>query len=83
MDSLWVRIKGRANIGDTVVGVCYRPPDQEEEVDEAFYKQLEVALPPPHSFLWGTSTILILVGKVTKPGTQGPGSSCSVLVITF
>ena len=26
-----------------VVDVCYRPPDQEEEVDEAFYKQLEVA----------------------------------------
>jgi len=26
-----------------VVDVHYRPPDQEEEVDEAFYKHLEVA----------------------------------------
>jgi len=25
------------------VGVCYRPPDQEEEVEEAFYRQLKVA----------------------------------------
>ena len=41
---MWVRIKERSSIGDTVVGVCYRPPDQEDEMDEAFYKQLEVAL---------------------------------------
>ena len=53
MDSLWVRIKGWAYIGDTVAGVCYRPPDQEEEVDEAFYKQLEVALPHPALVLMG------------------------------
>ena len=41
--SLWVRAKGQASMGDTAVGVCYRPPDQEEEVNEAFYRQLEVA----------------------------------------
>jgi len=28
-------------MGDTVVGVYYRPPDQEEEVDEALYRQLK------------------------------------------
>ncbi|KAM9168533.1 butyrophilin subfamily 3 member A3-like [Mergus octosetaceus] len=28
-------------MGDTVVGVYYGSPDQKEEVDEAFYKQLE------------------------------------------
>jgi len=44
---LWVRIKGRANIGDIVVDVYYRSPDQEKEVDEAFYKQLEEALQSP------------------------------------
>ena len=33
-DSLWVRIRGQPTVGDIVVGVCYRPPDQ-EEVDEA------------------------------------------------
>jgi len=30
-------------MGDIIVGVHYRPPDQEEEVDEAFYRQLQVA----------------------------------------
>lgn len=43
VESLWVRIKGWAGMGDTVVGVYYRSPDQEQEVDEVFYKQLEVA----------------------------------------
>ena len=31
-------------MGDTVAGAYYRPPDQEEEVDEAFYRQLQAAL---------------------------------------
>ena len=43
VESLWVRIKGQAGMGDTVLGVYYRSLDQEEEVDEAFHKQLEVA----------------------------------------
>jgi len=30
-------------MGDIIVGVYYRPPDQEEEVDEVFYKQLQTA----------------------------------------
>ncbi|GAB0188273.1 hypothetical protein GRJ2_001292600 [Grus japonensis] len=37
-ESLWVRIKGRAGTGDTIVGVCHRPPDQEDCTDEAFYR---------------------------------------------
>jgi len=41
--SLWVRIKGQVHMGDTVVSVYNRPSDQEEEVDEAFYRQLKVA----------------------------------------
>lgn len=32
-----------ANIDDSFVGVYYRLPDQEEEIDEAFYKMLEIA----------------------------------------
>ncbi|GAB0193231.1 mitochondrial enolase superfamily member 1 [Grus japonensis] len=56
--SLWVRIKGQANMGDAVVGVYYRPPDQEEEVDEAFYRQLEVA---------SQSQSLVLMGDFNDP----------------
>ena len=29
-ESLWVRIKGRAGTSGITVGVCYRPPDQED-----------------------------------------------------
>ena len=42
-ESLRVRIKKKTNTSDIVVSVCYRLPDQ-EEVDEVFYRQLEVAL---------------------------------------
>ncbi|KAK4832456.1 hypothetical protein QYF61_023503 [Mycteria americana] len=38
-ESLWVRIKEQTSMGDTVMGICYRPPDQEEEVDEALYRE--------------------------------------------
>jgi len=41
--SLWVRIKGQPHLGNVIVDVYYRPPDEEEEVVEAFYKQLKVA----------------------------------------
>ncbi|GAB0208910.1 hypothetical protein GRJ2_003356700 [Grus japonensis] len=42
-ESLWVRIKGRTGAGDIIVGVCYRPPDQEDRVDEALYRQIGAA----------------------------------------
>ncbi|KAJ7414022.1 hypothetical protein WISP_86763 [Willisornis vidua] len=57
-ESLLVRIKGQANMGDTNVGVYYRPPDQEEEVCMAFYGQLEIAL-------W--SQALVLLGNFNHP----------------
>jgi len=31
-------MKGKANKADILLGVCYRPPNQDEEADEAFYK---------------------------------------------
>jgi len=40
------------------VGVYYRPPDQEEEVDEAFYKQLQAA---------SQSQALVLVEDLNHP----------------
>ena len=39
VESVWVRIKVKANKTDTVMGVCYRPPNQEEEVDKTLYRQ--------------------------------------------
>ena len=40
VESLWVRISGKANKANILVGVCYRLPNQDEEMDETFYKQL-------------------------------------------
>ena len=43
VESLWVKIRGRANKADILVGICYRPPNQDEETDEVFYEQLAEA----------------------------------------
>ena len=38
---MWIKIKDWYSKGHLVVEVCYRPPDQEEAVDEAFLLQLQ------------------------------------------
>ena len=43
VESLWGRIRGQSSAGKIVVGVCYRS-GQEDQVDEAFFQQLEKAL---------------------------------------
>uniref|UniRef100_K7F1Q8 Reverse transcriptase domain-containing protein n=1 Tax=Pelodiscus sinensis TaxID=13735 RepID=K7F1Q8_PELSI len=57
VESLWVRFKG-ANSSDVVVGVCYRPPNQVDEVDEAFFEQLSEA---------SRSQALVLMGDFNHP----------------
>ncbi|KAK4826301.1 hypothetical protein QYF61_007148 [Mycteria americana] len=58
VECLWVRIRGKANKADIVVGVCYRPPNQDEETDELFHKQLGEA---------SRSLALVLVGDFNLP----------------
>ena len=43
VESSWVKIRGRADKADILVGICYRPPNQDEETDEVFYEQLAEA----------------------------------------
>jgi len=43
VESLWVRTGERDNKRNLVVGVYYRPPDQEELIDEVFFLQLQEA----------------------------------------
>ena len=58
VECLWVRIRGKACRGNILVGICYRPPNQDKEMDEAFYEQLaEVARLP----------VLIFVGDFNFP----------------
>ncbi|KAK4810800.1 hypothetical protein QYF61_008773 [Mycteria americana] len=59
VECLWVRVRGKGNKADITVGVCYGPPNQDEEADEIFYKQLgEVS----------RSLALVLVGDFNSPG---------------
>jgi len=64
VESFWVRIKGQAHTGDITVGVYYRPPDQDEEVDEAFYRQLKGA---------SQSQALVLMGDFNHPDISWEG----------
>ena len=58
VECFWVRIRGKANKADIMVGVCYRPPNQDEEADEIFSKQLgEVS----------QALALVLVGEFNLP----------------
>ncbi|KAK4832987.1 hypothetical protein QYF61_027011 [Mycteria americana] len=56
--SLWVRIKGRAGTDDIIVGVCCRPPDQEDQADEGLYRQIGAA---------SCSQALVLMGDFNHP----------------
>ncbi|GAB0207654.1 hypothetical protein GRJ2_003231100 [Grus japonensis] len=40
VESLWVRMKGKVNKVDVVVGVYYQPLSQDTTTDELFYKEL-------------------------------------------
>ncbi|GAB0185725.1 hypothetical protein GRJ2_001037800 [Grus japonensis] len=57
-ESLWVRIKGRVGAGDIIVGVCYRPSNQEDRADEALYRQIGAA---------SHSQALVLMGDFSHP----------------
>ncbi|XP_073188209.1 uncharacterized protein [Lepidochelys kempii] len=57
-ECLWIKFRSVCNKSDVVVGVCYRPPDQGDEVDEAFFRQLTEAT---------RSHALILMGDFNFP----------------
>ncbi|KAK4824553.1 hypothetical protein QYF61_016157 [Mycteria americana] len=58
VECLWVRIRAKANKADTMVGFCYRPPNEDDGMDEIVYKQLGEVL---------RSLALVLVGDFNLP----------------
>lgn len=58
VECLWVKIRGKACRGDILVGVCYRPPNPDEEMDEVFYEHLAEVMRSP---------VLVLVGDLNYP----------------
>lgn len=57
VECIWVRITGNVSRADVMVGVCWRPPSQ-EQADEVFHKQLAEA---------AQSTAFLLVGDFNLP----------------
>ena len=57
-ESSWVRTEEKTGKGGIVAGICYRPPDQEEQADEALYRQIGAAL---------RSQALVLTGDFNHP----------------
>jgi len=71
--------EGEANKAHILLGVCYRPHKQDEEVDEVFYKMLaEVS----QSLGRGTLNYQISVGNTTQQTGNSLGGSWSVQKIT-
>ena len=67
--------QGKASKADTMVGACYRPPNQDEEADEIFYKQprsLTIAGPCSHGGLQLTRCLLEI--KYSRQETSLGGS---------
>lgn len=89
---LWLRIRERANKADIQVGVCYRSPNQDEETDKAFCKQLAEIAQSPAVVLMGDFNFLnicwkynIAQRKQSRTGMSNPrpasckqpGSACN------
>ena len=53
VECLWVRIRGKACRGDTLVEICYRLSNEDEEMDKAFYEQLVEVMQSPALVLMG------------------------------
>jgi len=71
-------MRGQANKADILLGVCYRPPNQEEEVDEVFYKRLAEVSQLLALVLLGTLTYWTSAGNTAQQRRNSLGGSWSV-----
>lgn len=72
---------GQAHTGDIVVDIYYRLPDQEEEIDEAFYRETKAASRSRALIITRDSNTMILLER--QHSEAQTGGSCSALIITF
>lgn len=66
-ESLRIKIENQTSIGDIVLDFCYGPPYQEEQVDEGFYRQLEVDLCSQALTVMGLQTSLLAQQGISNP----------------
>lgn len=43
VECLWVRNRVKVNEADDLVGVCYRPPNQDEETGKILFRICEIS----------------------------------------
>ena len=79
---MWAKVKNQSSKGHLVVGVCYRPPDQEETVDEVFLLQQQEVSCLQAVVLMGISTTRISAGIAAWRMADNPGDSWSLLRTT-
>lgn len=75
-------MKEQTSMGDSVTGVCYRPLDQKEQVDEALYRQIGAASRSQALFSWRTLITLISTEGTTQHGISNPRGSWRALMTT-
>jgi len=63
VECLWVKMRGKANKADILLGVCYRPPNQDGQADEVFYKTLAEVSQSLALFLTGDFNLLDICWK--------------------
>ncbi|KAJ7415739.1 mitochondrial fission process protein 1 [Willisornis vidua] len=64
---------GRANKADILVGVCYMPPNQDDEGDELFYKQLADVSKSPALVLVGDFNLPDICWELNTAKKRQPG----------
>lgn len=80
VESLWLKFRGETSRREVMVGICYRPPNLEEEMYEVF-KQLTEAFKSQDLVLMGHLNTGPFAGRETQQRTSRPVYSWSVLGI--
>jgi len=82
VESLWVKIRGRTNKDQVVIGIYHMLPDHGEPDNNAYFS-CKRHCAHRLSVWWMTSTIWISVGKTIQQAARDPGDSWNPLMIIF
>lgn len=63
VESLWLRIRSKDSNGDIAMGVCYRPPNKDDEVDKVNWERSRDLY---SLFLWETSDSQMSAGNTIQ-----------------
>jgi len=82
VECLRVKMRGKANKANILLGFCYRPSSQHEEADEVFYKRPAEVSQSLALVLVGDFNYWTSAGNTTQQRGNSRGGSWSVWKIT-